>query len=228
MPAPVWPAFSPATRKAFEEADRAISYAQFDPLDPYELASLLVHERADRHQRIEGVCAALAFIAGLERIGRAELLAINALITGYETTHFRHTPIWVGATGPSTAWHIGSPAEQLPKLMNATLSHAQRADLPASLRSTVGLMRILQIHPFRDGNGRTARVFAHWVMSRQLGNSRAIAHLLAALWCRHEFDLHSASVAVRDADDWQPYFERIFSWVSLSGLPPIRRLQGIK
>lgn len=218
VPAPVWPAFSPTTRKAFANLDRGLVRVAGNALDDGALAEALVHDRADKDERVPGVLAACRFASALGHISRDELLTLNALATGYPSSRLRETPIWIGGAGPATAWHIGSPANQLPKLVDAVLAHSGRNDLPATLRGSVSLMRLLQIHPFRDGNGRTARLFAFRVMARQLGPSRTIADLLSMLWRRHEFDLHSASVAIRDAGDWQPYFDRILSWSTQSGI----------
>lgn len=211
LPTPVWPAFAPDVRRAFGELDRELAIEAGTQADREALVKALVHDRSDREERSPGVLEALDHALGLRRIGRGDLLDVNARVVGYPATGFRQTPIWIGGPGPDTAWHIGSPVDQLPKLVNSVLEHAVRDDLPASLRAMVALMRLLQIHPFRDGNGRTARVFAYWVMVRSLGPSPRIAGILASLWRRHEFDLHSVSVAIRDTGDWRPYFDRVLA-----------------
>lgn len=209
VPAPVWPRFDSTTRREFERVDEAIAASVGAPLDPAQVVGLLVHERVDAPERALGVSAALDWLAACERMRRSDFFRLNAHVVGFETSSFRKTPVWMGGPTPATAWHVGSPAAQLDRLCDDVLRLSQQDGLPASLRALVALVRILQVHPFRDGNGRTARLYAWWLLRRRFGESPMALRLLAALWHRDQFDLHAASVSIRNDEDWSPLFQRV-------------------
>lgn len=89
-----------------------------------------------------------------------------------------------------------------------------RLPWPTTLIALVSLVRLLQVHPFFDGNGRTARLYATWLVCRQLGPSLLFPHLLDALWNRAEFSIGGACVASRDHDDWTPLLDYCLTMVA--------------
>lgn len=102
--------------------------------------------------------------------------------------------------------YVGSPAPRLDALVDVILAMI-RQPWPTTLIAVVSLTRLLQVHPFFDGNGRTARLYACWLVRRRLGPSPLFLHLLDALWNRAEFSILGASVAIRDRNDWNPLLE---------------------
>jgi len=209
VPTPVWPRFDLATRRRFERVDQVIATTSVAMVDPSEVVSVIVQDRVDAAERTPGVRQALAWMAGCERMRRSDFFRLNSHVVGFETSTFRKTPVWMGGPTPATAWHVGSPAGQLDRLCDDVLRLSQTGDLPTSLRALVALMRILQVHPFRDGNGRSARLYAWWLLRRRFGESPMALRLLAALWHRGQFDLHAASVPIRNDEDWSLLFQRV-------------------
>src|SRR3989338_2472566 len=64
--------------------------------------------------------------------------------------------------------HVGAPWKQVPGLMRELLQwlDAEAKDLPAVFTSAILHLRFVEIHPFRDGNGRVARALATWQLYR--------------------------------------------------------------
>lgn len=60
--------------------------------------------------------------------------------------------------------HVAPPFEQVPRLVRELLEWLSKksGELPAVFSSAILHLRFAEIHPFRDGNGRVARVLATW------------------------------------------------------------------
>ena len=91
-----------------------------------------------------------------------------------------HTLLGEGATdeGPIGAYrrvgvraglHIGSPWREVPKQMKGFFRwlNEKSNELPAVFASALVHFRLVEIHPFRDGNGRLARLMATWELYRR-------------------------------------------------------------
>ncbi|MDP2186573.1 MAG: Fic family protein [Xanthomonadales bacterium] len=156
--------------------------------------------------RFAGLASAAARAFQSRKIQRRELIDLNALILGKPQAGFRTGPVWIEAPHPALSSHVGSPAPRLDALVDAILTMVRRP-WPTTLIAMVSLVRLLQVHPFFDGNGRTARLYACWLVRRRLGPSPLFLRLLDVLWNRAEFSILGASVAIRDRDDWSPILE---------------------
>lgn len=64
--------------------------------------------------------------------------------------------------------HAGAPWKQVPGLMSELVYWLDTGakDLPAVFSSSILHLRFVEIHPFRDGNGRLARALATWQLYR--------------------------------------------------------------
>lgn len=64
--------------------------------------------------------------------------------------------------------HVGAPWKEVPGRMRELLHwlDAGAKELPAVFSSALLHMRFVEIHPFRDGNGRLARALATWQLYR--------------------------------------------------------------
>jgi fido (protein-threonine AMPylation protein) len=102
---------------------------------------------------------------------------------------------------------VGSPAGRLESLSREIFSLRERSG-PVSLWAIVAMVRLLQVHPFADGNGRTARLYACWAAQRGLGGSDLFPGIVSALWMRANFCVNAACIAVRDHEEWTPLLER--------------------
>lgn len=65
--------------------------------------------------------------------------------------------------------HVGTPWKEVPKLMREMLAwlNGPAAKWPAILSASLLHFRFVEIHPFRDGNGRVGRALASWELYRK-------------------------------------------------------------
>lgn len=65
--------------------------------------------------------------------------------------------------------HVGSPWKDVPKQARDFLKWLNfvAGELPAVFSSAILHLRLAEIHPFRDGNGRVARIMATWELYRR-------------------------------------------------------------
>jgi len=74
-------------------------------------------------------------------------------------------------------------------------------EIAVPVRAAVAHVYLAGVHPFRDGNGRTARVFSSLVMYRG-GYQRQEFTSLEEWWGRHRSDYYDAFVCL--GDSWRP------------------------
>lgn len=209
IPQPLLPAVEASRIKAFATLDRALKNTADASVFTARAAATIAQTRnkldaADRPAEAEAVLNAWM---GRERLGIEQLKKINAALTGKQATGFRSRPVWMGALHPSDSWHVGSPPARLNGLMKKLMELPQ-SNLPASLQALIGLLRLLQIHPFEDGNGRVARFYAIWLVYRQLGPSIGALNLFDTLCDRPRFDLNAVSLEVQNSGRFEAYLDR--------------------
>lgn len=212
IPVPMVPAIASQYVAGFAELDRMMQASVDARVFDAAIVASLAQDNArsllggDGDDRFGGLASAVARAFQSRKIQRRELVDLNALIVGKPQTGFRKGPAWMGAPHPAISSHVGSPAPRLDALVAAILTMAPQS-WPTTLVAVVSLTRLLQVHPFFDGNGRTARLYASWLVRRRLGPSPLFLLLLDALWNRAEFSILGACVAIRDHDDWAPLLD---------------------
>jgi hypothetical protein len=208
VPRPVAPGISASFRRDFEALDRAILA---NPVDGQGAALSAVLQYDDEPTKPEsrtcGVEQALARFSGRVRFGVRDLEDANALLTQRKGEGFRRRPVWIGASHPGSSTHVGSPPGRLAALSREILSLRDQAG-PVSLWAIIAMVRLLQVHPFADGNGRTARLYACWAVQHGLVGGDLFPGIIRELWIRSSFCLSSACIAIRDHEDWTPLLER--------------------
>ena len=124
----------------------------------------------DRHVRMaKNYLAALAWLQKREQgavINESDVFDLHRII-GEEAVDegplgkYRKIDVRAGT-------HICPPWRQVPRLMNELLEwlNVKAGDLPAVFSSALFHFRFVEIHPFRDGNGRVARALATWQLYR--------------------------------------------------------------
>ena len=65
--------------------------------------------------------------------------------------------------------HVGAPWKKIPGLVNDLLKwlNGPAKEIPSVFSSAILHFRLVEIHPFRDGNGRVARAMATWELYRK-------------------------------------------------------------
>ncbi|WP_417362134.1 Fic family protein [Gallaecimonas pentaromativorans] len=100
-----------------------------------------------------------------------KLNEINAKILMKSTSKVRENQNWIGGGGIKSALFIPPRPEKLYEYLNDLISFASRDDLSSSLKAIVFHNQLISLHPFNDGNGRTARAFLESMTS---SNKRSI------------------------------------------------------
>ncbi|MEQ1514555.1 MAG: Fic family protein [Lysobacteraceae bacterium] len=142
------------------------------------------------------------------RVGIKHLKKVNALLLDRQDVDFRKTPVWVSAPHPAVSWHVGSPPDMLNGMVKGLLADPPTHH-PASLTAIVLLFRLLQIHPFSDGNGRTARLWSVHPIYQRIGPACGYLQLLNSLWDRARFDIHTLSLAAQSEETLSPVFDHL-------------------
>lgn len=79
---------------------------------------------------------------------------------------WRLGPIFVRREATGETVYTGPDAEHVPGLMSEFVRSTQDEDGPALIRAAMAHLNLVMIHPFRDGNGRMARVVQSLVLAR--------------------------------------------------------------
>ncbi|CAG9581956.1 unnamed protein product [Danaus chrysippus] len=123
------------------------------------------------HNEILGLDAAMKYINstllyGLRDITMGDILEIHKRVLGHvdpiEGGQFRRTQVYVGG-------HIPPPPSDIPKLMNQFLEWINSDDaleLHPVRYAALAHYKLVYIHPFIDGNGRTSRLLMNLLLMR--------------------------------------------------------------
>jgi Fic family protein len=116
---------------------------------------------------------------------------------------FRTGPVYLALTGEGRRVYEPPPADEVPDLVRdlADFAQARSCDLPAPVLSALVHVRLAGVHPFSDGNGRTARVLASLAMYR-CGFTRAEFTSLEEWWGAHREAYYVAFECLGPA--WDP------------------------
>lgn len=100
------------------------------------------------------------------------LSALHFMITKYQPAkwpgRYRTGGIFVTSSDPLEPAYTGPDAEAVPALMGELVEWLRHGDLdaPAYARAAMAHLNLVAVHPWRDGNGRTARALHTLVLAR--------------------------------------------------------------
>ena len=104
-----------------------------------------------------------------EPITEQTVFGIYALITkgtlaaDVPTDAYRSQPVFV-QSGRGEIVHTGPEAEKVPGMMTALLDFINNSELPPLLKACIAHFYFVYVHPFVDGNGRTARALSFMML----------------------------------------------------------------
>lgn len=101
--------------------------------------------------------------------------AAEVAVTGY-----RSEPVYV--TGRDSVVYTPPAADRVPEMMQALIRFIRDSELPPVIKACVAHFYFVYIHPFGDGNGRTARALSYMMLIRSgYGFFRyfSISHIVA-------------------------------------------------
>ena len=106
---------------------------------------------------------------------------------------FRAAAVFLAISGEGRTVYEPPPADAVPALVDELASFAQNAstEVPAPVLAALVHVRLAGVHPFADGNGRTARVLASLAMYRG-GYTRPQFTSLEEWWGAHRRDYYDS------------------------------------
>ena len=133
-----------------------------------------------------------------------------------EDGRIRKRNSWINGATIHAAMTIAPVPRHLPGLMKDLEQLSLRKDLDHTIRAIIQFTQLLLIHPFRDGNGRTARVLLYSDLLK--GGLDAKTAAQAAVYCISERHLFRAALShLRQENDWSTY---LCFWRTLIIPPP--------
>lgn len=126
---------------------------------------------------------------------------------------FRTTMTWVSGSTPATAELVPPPASAIAPLMADWIAFLRRSDVSGMVRIALLYYQWLMIHPFRDGNGRLARLLM-MVLGQRLLSSPTHGVMIAAVLTRHRHAMIPLYRCVRNGDPtgYLAYWSRLLDW----------------
>ena len=81
---------------------------------------------------------------------------------------WRPGPVYVHHEPSGQIVYEGPPADQVPSLMGEVVEYLRGTDqAPPMVRAAMAHLNFVMVHPFRDGNGRMARILQSLVLARE-------------------------------------------------------------
>lgn len=147
----------------------------------------------------------------LQPFAAKQLRRLNAATLGCgDKSEFRKGPMWVGSQDPRYATYVAPPSGRLQEyILDLERFFRSATEEPTSLTASLMLAQLVLIHPFNDGNGRTARALFLGISARRFGFNTRLLRVLSLLWEHRGLRFHSATLSLRKSDSWVEYLSAI-------------------
>jgi Fic family protein len=161
------------------------------------------------------------------------LSTLHFMITKYQPAkwpgRYRRGGIFVASADPLEPAYTGPEAESVPGLMDELIEWLRGGDLdaPAYARAAMAHLNLVGIHPWRDGNGRTARALHTLLLAR----TREVAPEFSSIeeWLGEQTNTVQYYEALRSTQDghFQPARDA-HSWLRFVFAAHHRQAQRVK
>jgi hypothetical protein len=208
----------------FQELDAALHKIAFD-LNRDEFASAVEAHRSSRMmggdyrahegQERQSIFPAIEQLCAADLLSSRSFIAANGLLTG-RLGIVRQEIVWIGGIHPADSTYVAPAPAILPRLLSNLATFLNISELSVTLRASVGLVKLLQIHPFADANGRTSRALFLAICVREFGFRSALLRVLPSVWRIGALRLWAASLRIRDYNDWEEFMELAHTSLSLA------------
>jgi len=173
-------------RQALVRMSHSSTAIEGNQLNIYEVEALLGRKKIDAPERdifeVQNYIRALKYIEEIvqekKQITEKVLLKIHKLVTNKtlpkeQAGHYRTSPVYVVRRRlglPSEVMYTGPEAKKVSKLcadLIAWIAESEKEDISPVIVAGIAHQEIAAIHPFADGNGRTARAMATLILYKQ-------------------------------------------------------------
>lgn len=209
----LYPKVDPATQAAFKDVDELLAHRNgchsFDELAEFVAAGS--GGQPSGAEELRRARDSLAFLARLPEVGFpsiGDIASANRILCGEQkrVAPWRTARVWIGRVAMERSVWVGASPSTIPGYMNRWRGGLLRA-APLSLRLAIAVNRLLHIHPFPDGNGRTTRWFALSVARAHPPATFGIERLCMDLWSQGAAFRLAASALVNEDEDWSYWFD---------------------
>ena len=146
--------------------------------------------------------------------------------------HFAQTYIRQGGSGPNAGTPIYTPPrgkgiieEKLQNLLTF-MNNDEQYPLDPLLKMAIGHFQFEAIHPFRDGNGRTGRIFnIHFLNKKGLLDYPIL--FLSRYIIQHKNEYYSALARVSQQGDWQNWILYMLKAVEMTSYLTFEKINRI-
>lgn len=119
---------------------------------------------------------------------------------------WRNAQVWIGRVPRERSVFEGASPKDVPRFM-CIWSKLHDLPMPLSLLLAISSLRLLQIHPFLDGNGRTTRWMALRLARRHSIAPNGFDSLILSVWRKGAAFRHACSASVIEEEDWEPWLD---------------------
>lgn len=177
----------------------------------------MLEEISPSKKELQRYIAAYSFISSWTVCDEPKIKQLHALILGH-TRPSRYRPGQNGVLDPITHEVLYYPpkAKDVAPLMKSLLTWIQTARYPCPIIAAIAHLGINSIHPFYDGNGRSARLLTRWILQNGSYDLQGLLCLedhyaknlnayYAALTIKNSTNYYDGP-ASRDVTSWLAYF----------------------
>lgn len=152
---------------------------------------------------------AYAFIRDkIGAISESDVLACHSVLHGTSVRSFRGSNVLVGGGGGvRSASYVPPDYGSVPLLMRDWRKYINGICADPIAGIVVGVFRLLQIHPFHDGNGRTARLMLLALMSKYYGARSGVYDVARRMFASGNHELLLSSLRQIRENDWNEAFK---------------------
>ncbi|MCO5309387.1 MAG: Fic family protein [Austwickia sp.] len=126
---------------------------------------------------------------------------------------FRAGPVYVSRESDGETVYEGPAAEQVPALVAELMAELATPGGDAMVRAAMAHLNLVMIHPFRDGNGRMARILQTLVLAQDLVLEPTFSSVEE--WLGRNTDDYFRVLAVTGQGSWRPDLDAHL-WVKFS------------
>lgn len=137
-----------------------------------------------------------------------DVLEINRRVMGLPVLpQMRKGGMWIGSHHPADACYVAPPAEDVATLMADLVEFCSCTHWPPLMKGVIAMQQLLLIHPFEDGNGRSARALMFCLADVEPVSIAVTFDVIEELWRFKQLRLLAVQQQIRNDNNWVPLLE---------------------